>query len=131
LSNLPKLSNLVATHNQLEILPINLPKLTYLNMSNNNFDDLSDLADLASTALFSVDFSNNKVDHIPPEINRFTTTLRYLYLSNNSLAYLPTNIFQLRNLYTADFRNNAFPTADVNAIRNKFRTDLPSCTIIL
>jgi leucine-rich repeat protein SHOC2 len=130
LSDLPKLNNLVAAHCQLKILPIKLPKLGYLNLSNNNFDDLSDLADFASPSLLSMDFSNNKIDHIPPEINRFIS-LSSLYFSNNSLAYLPTNVFQLRNLRTADFRTNPIPFASATAIRTKFKSDLPYCIVLV
>ncbi len=60
-------------------------------------------------------------------------TLPNVYFHNNLLGYLPTNVFQLRNLETADFRNKSFPLqliwmrSDRNFARRSYIDIFPCC----
>ena len=108
-----------------------MAKLEYLNMSHNKIRDITDLAEIASRTVITMDFSYNEIDYIPPEISQFFYDLLYLYLSDNKLSYVPSDIFKLQYLRQADLQRNLFPSDEINAIKAKFRSTITNCLVLI
>ena len=106
-----------------------MSKLQYLDLSHNKIKDITDLAELTSRTVGTMDFSYNEIDYIPPEISQFSFNLYYLYLNDNKLNYIPTDIFRLQYLKKADLQRNSFPADEINAIKARFRTSIPGCLV--
>lgn len=108
-----------------------MSKLTDLDLSHNKIKDITDLAQIASRSVVSMDLSYNQIDYIPPEISEFYYELKYLYLNDNKLTYLPTDIFELRYLQKAALDRNLFPADEINAIKAKFKPSFPYATVTI
>jgi Leucine-rich repeat (LRR) protein len=108
-----------------------MQKLTYLDLSHNKIKDITDLPDIASRSVSTMDLSYNQIDYVPPEIAEFYYELYYLYLNDNKLSYIPSDIFRLQYLRVASLQRNIFPADEINAIKAKFRLTIPSCTVTL
>ena len=108
-----------------------MSKLNYLDLSHNKIRDITDLADIPSRTVNTMDFSYNEIDYVPPEISQFYYELYYLYLNDNKLTYLPTDVFRLQYLRKADFQRNRFPIDEINAIKVRFRTAVPTGTLLV
>ena len=85
-----------------------LQKLTYLDLSHNKIKDITDLPDIASRSVNTMDLSYNQIDYVPPEINQFYYELYYLYLNDNKLTYIPSDIFRLQYLKKAGLHKEIF-----------------------
>jgi Leucine-rich repeat (LRR) protein len=99
LNGLPNLISSYARNSLIERLPLNLPNLYYLYMSNNNLTDLIGTGTLGNKTTLSKHFyfNMNRIQFVPPQI-RFVRNLYYLNLDNNELATLRTDIFNLTTL---------------------------------
>jgi Leucine-rich repeat (LRR) protein len=106
-----------------------MSQLKYLDLSHNKIKDITDLAEISSRTIVTMNFSYNQIDYIPPEISQFYFALMYLYLSDNQLTYIPTDVFKLQYLYEADFQRNLLPVDEIAAIKGKFRSSVPRCTL--
>jgi len=131
ISLLTKIQELRLPKNHLHSMPQNtaleqMSKLKHLDLSHNKIKDITDLADIASRSVNTMDFSYNQIDYVPPEISQFYYELYYLYLNDNKLAYIPTDIFRLQYLRKADLQRNLFPVDEINAIKARFRTGIPN-----
>ncbi|MBW1615174.1 MAG: leucine-rich repeat domain-containing protein [Deltaproteobacteria bacterium] len=98
-SNLPNLTELALSENQLTELPntiTELKNLTYLNLSRNQLTELPNtitkLKNLTELAL-----SGNQLTELPNTITKLEN-LTYLALSENKLTELPNIITKLKNL---------------------------------
>ena len=108
-----------------------MTKLNYLDLSHNKIRDITDLADIASRLVNTMDFSYNEIDYIPPEISQFYYELYYLYLNDNKLSYIPTDLFRLQYIRKADLQRNRFPIDEINAIKAKFKTAIPNGALLV
>ena len=106
-----------------------LSELVSINLSHNKIRDIVDLAELSSRNVLTMDFSYNQIDYIPPSISQFYYQLTRLYLNDNQLAYIPTDIFKLVYLTQANFERNLLPADEITAIKARFRSVAPSCTL--
>lgn len=108
-----------------------MSKLKYLDLSHNKIKDITDLADIASRVVTTMDLSYNEIDFVPPEISQFYYELYNLYLNDNKLTYIPTDVFQLVYLQTADFQRNSFPADEIIAIQARFQSAIPACVFMI
>lgn len=136
ISLLTNLEELRLPNNHLHSMPQNtalrqMSQLKYLDLSHNKIKDVTDLAEITSRNVATMDLSFNEIDYIPPEISQFYFALMYLYLNDNQLSYLPTDIFKLKYLYGANVQGNLFPQDEIIAIKQKFRLSVPSCTLTI
>jgi Leucine-rich repeat (LRR) protein len=106
-----------------------MSKLKHLDLSHNKIKDITDLPDISSRSVGTMDFSYNEIDYVPPEISQFYYELYYLYLNDNKLAYIPTDIFRLQYLKKADLQRNSFPADEITAIKTRFRSSIPNCIL--
>uniref|UniRef100_A0A0N5C3Q9 LRRCT domain-containing protein n=1 Tax=Strongyloides papillosus TaxID=174720 RepID=A0A0N5C3Q9_STREA len=73
----------------------------FLNISNNNFIDLTSLSDNLLSNLVTFDISNNNLQFISSKLFEKTTKLKHLFLDGNSLVTFPYNsLLPLTNLET-------------------------------
>ncbi|CAF2120577.1 unnamed protein product [Rotaria magnacalcarata] len=108
-----------------------MSKLTYLDLSHNKIKDITDLADITSRLVSTMDLSYNQIDYVPPEISRFYYELYFLYLNDNKLNYIPTDIFRLQYLKKVDLQRNPFPADEINAMTTRFRSTIPNCVVLI
>jgi len=108
-----------------------MSKLKHLDLSHNKIKDITDLADISSRLVDTMDFSYNEIDYVPPEISQFYYELYYLYLNDNKLAYIPTDIFRLQYLKKVNLQRNPFFADEVTAIKARFRTTIPNCVLTI
>ena len=108
-----------------------MSKLTHLDLSHNKIRDITDLGEITSRTVYTMDFSYNEIDYVPPEISHFFYDLYYLYLNDNKLSYIPTDVFKLQYLLKADFQRNLFPVDEINAIKAKFRATITKCVVLI
>ncbi len=108
-----------------------MSKLRYLDLSHNKIKDITDLSDIASRLVATMDISYNEIDYVPPEISQFYYELYYLYLNDNKITYMPTDIFQLVYLQKADFQRNSFPADEIIAIKARFESTIPVCVLMI
>ncbi len=108
-----------------------MSKLEYLDLSNNEIKDITDLAEIASRNIRTMNLSHNEIDYIPPEISQFYFALIYLYLNDNQLTYIPTDVFKLQYLYEANFERNPFPEDEIDVVKARFRGSVPQCTLTI
>jgi len=91
--------------NQLSSLPsMNLPRLRYLNASENQFTEFPN-AICSMTSLLELRITDNEVQSLPDCIASLKQ-LRELHLRNNVLRTLPDAIGQLSELRQIDLRGN-------------------------
>jgi len=136
ISLLTNLQELRLPKNHLHLMPHNtalqqMSKLEYLDLSHNKIKDITDLAYIASRLVATMDLSYNEIDYVPPEISQFYYELYYLYLNDNKLTYLPTDVFHLQYLQKADFQRNPFPADEIIAIKARFQSTIPVCTLMI
>jgi Leucine-rich repeat (LRR) protein len=108
-----------------------MSKLKHLDLSHNKIKDITDLADIASRVVATMDLSYNQIDYVPFEISQFYYELYFLYLNDNKLTYIPSDIFRLQYLQKANLQRNPFPADETNAIKARFRLSIPNCVVTL
>jgi Leucine-rich repeat (LRR) protein len=136
ISFLTNLQELRLPNNDLHSIPQNtalqqMSKLKYLDLSHNKIKDITDLAEIASREVSTIDLSYNEIDFVPPEISQFYYELYYLYLNDNKLTYIPTDVFELVYLQKADFQRNAFPADEITAIKARFQSAISTCIVTI
>lgn len=136
ISLLTNLQQLRLPNNQLHFMPEtpalkSMSKLMHLDLSHNKIQDITDLADITSRKVNTMDFSYNLIDFIPPEISQFYYELYFLYLNDNKLAYIPADVFRLQYLRKAELQRNLFPAGEITAIKARFKSTIPNCLLTI
>ncbi len=119
------------THNcPIEQIPVNLPLLTDLSMSNNSLTDLFDIQTLGDEAkdIKSFNFYGNSIRHLSPQI-RQVNNLDILNLDRNKMYSLPSDIFNLTKLKFLYIRNNYFNHKELNETVSRFKDTYPKSKI--
>ncbi|CAF3742531.1 unnamed protein product [Adineta steineri] len=110
----------------IERIPLNLPKLTDLKMSNNSLTDLSNIHTLGektnSKKLFF--FDNNSIRYLSPHI-RHVNNLHILNLNCNKLYILPLDIYEITTLRYLHIQNNDFSEKDLQETISRFHRTHP------
>ncbi|CAF4204713.1 unnamed protein product, partial [Adineta steineri] len=98
-----------ANNCSIENLPINLPQVTDLHMSNNSLRNLRNIQMLghATNAEKYFHFDQNRIQSITPQI-RYINNLRYLNLDGNQLKNMPRSILYVNTLCYLYIQNNHF-----------------------
>jgi Leucine-rich repeat (LRR) protein len=114
----------------IEHIPVNLPLLTDLHMSNNSLTDLFGIQTLGDKAngRKSFYFDGNSILHLSPQI-RQVKEIDILNLDHNKLYSLPLDIFILTKLQSLYIRNNYFSGKDLQEIVSRFNTTYPNSKI--
>jgi hypothetical protein len=130
LNGLPSLQELDARHCSIERIPLHLPKLTNLLMSNNNLTNLIDIQTLGNkvnnTKYFN--FDSNYIQSISHQIQH-VNNLYWLNLNNNRLETLPLDISKVTTLSHLYIRQNRFRRWDLKEIIDKFNRTNPKLKI--
>jgi len=96
---IPKLTELVLTHNNLSRLPANFHKLVdidFLHLFNNKFETFP-VEIFSFGDLVLLDLSRNKLSELPQEVGMLSN-LEILLLDSNQLKQLPQDIGDLKKL---------------------------------
>lgn len=124
------LTSLETNNCPIEYIPLNLPKLTTLYMSNNNLSDIIGITTLGNASsngkLFFLD--NNQIKFIPNQI-KFVKNLDLLYLHHNQLSYLCPDFFNITVLRYLCISNNHFSGDDLTKYKDEFMAKNPKLEI--
>ncbi|KAM4699379.1 transforming growth factor beta activator LRRC32 [Discoglossus pictus] len=108
--NLPKLTYLDLSYNEIQVIPedffITMPSLRFLNLSRNCLEvfSLGEIVTLNSLAILDLSFNNIRNLSLPPNSLQ---SLQELYLQNNFLQNLDSTIFQrLSSIRMIDLERN-------------------------
>ncbi|CAF4355521.1 unnamed protein product, partial [Adineta steineri] len=111
---------------QIERIPLNLPQLINLYMSNNSLTHLSNIHTLGNKTnkkkLFF--FDNNSIRYLSPHI-RQVNNLNFLNLNYNKLYILPLDIYEISTLQTLYIQNNDFSDEDLQEMVARFHRTHP------
>ncbi|CAF1388107.1 unnamed protein product [Adineta steineri] len=117
---------LQADNCQIERIPLNLPQLINLYMSNNSLTHLSNIHTLGNKTnkkkLFF--FDNNSIRYLSPHI-RQVNNLNFLNLNYNKLYILPMDIYEISTLQTLYIQNNDFSDKDLQEMVARFHRTHP------
>lgn len=85
------------------------PKLVYLNLDHNKFEDLNTSVNALkiATQLTELHLSNNKLKTIPKELFVSLKSLKALYLQGNLFSVIPADLGLGGYLQTINFSNNS------------------------
>jgi Leucine-rich repeat (LRR) protein len=124
------LTSLETNNCSIKYIPLNLPKLTTLYMSNNNLSDIINITTLgyASSNEKSFYLDNNQIKFIPNQI-RLVENLAFLYLDHNQLSYLCPNFFNITVLRYLCISNNHFSGDDLKKYKDEFMAKNPKLNI--
>jgi hypothetical protein len=132
-NGMPSITHLYAQNCNIKYIPDNMRSLVYLNMSYNQLDDLFGVSALGNMGQWiTFDFSYNKIDVIPPEISKVVSRLIFFSVQRNRLTHLPKELFSLPNMPTVvlNIKENPFPLAEINLIKETVRTRLPAIQVL-
>jgi Leucine-rich repeat (LRR) protein len=126
----PNLKVLRTYNCPIEHIPVNLPMLTDLSMSNNSLTDLFGIQTLGDKASGSKSFNfyGNSILHLSPQI-RQVTDIYILNLDRNNLYSLPLAFLNVTKLNFLYIRNNDFSEKDLKEIVSRFKVTYPNSTI--
>jgi len=126
----PNLKVLQTDNCPIEQIPVNLPLLIDLSMSNNSLTDLFGIQTLGDKAngIKSFNFNGNSIRHLSPQI-RQVSGIDSLNLDHNKLYSLPLDIFNLTKLTFLYIRNNDFSDKDLQEIVSRFKVTYPNSNI--
>ena len=132
INGLPSLITLDTRHCPIEHLPLYLPQLTNIHMSNNSLQDLDGIESLGNgtSKQKAYHFDKNQIRSIPPQI-RFVNNLYWLNLNHNQLDNLPTDIFDILTLSHLYIRDNRFRPQEKKIIAAKFNDTNPKLKLYL
>jgi len=131
LNGLPNLITISAINCSITSIPINLPKLYFMEMTNNKISNLNGIQTIGSqqdlTKYFL--FSLNQIRAVPSEIAS-VNNLYIFHLDNNQLTNLPSTIFGYKALAVLYIQNNSFTSNVLRQIVNKFKTTNPNMRLV-
>jgi Leucine-rich repeat (LRR) protein len=131
LNGLQNLIILSAINCSITRIPLDLPKVYYLYMTNNKLTNLNGIETLGSTTndtkLFA--FEINQISALPANIGS-VYKLSVLRVNGNKLTNLPSEIYDINTLIILDIQHNLFTTTRLEAIVAKFKITNPSLMLI-
>ncbi|CAF1327743.1 unnamed protein product [Adineta steineri] len=126
LNDHPSIKYIEAKNCSIENLPVNLPQLTDLYMSNNNLENLRNINTLgyATNARKFFYFGQNRIKFITPQI-QYVNNLYSLDLNGNQLNNMPSAILSMNTLRYLDIQNNPLGSIKLNGIIFRIKTANP------
>ncbi|CAF1371310.1 unnamed protein product [Adineta steineri] len=121
----PSVKYIGAKNCSIENLPINIPQLTDLYMSNNNLKNLRSIQALghATDARKFFYFDQNRIQSITPQI-RYVKNLYSLNLNGNQLNNMPSSILHMNTLRYLYIQSNRFGNIELATIISKFKIQM-------
>ena len=122
-SSLSKLTTLDLSENNLEELPAevfdSLTSLTTLDLGDNSLEELPAEVFNSLTSLITLDLSDNSLADLPDDLLNRLTSLTSLNLRNNSLTELPVDVFQsLTSLTSLNLNSNSLTELPVDVFQS-------------
>jgi len=131
LNGLPNLYRLSTINCSITSIPMNLPKIFYLVMTNNKLTNLNGIRTLGSqmddTKIFFFDI--NQIRAVPSEINQVYKMVT-LNLAKNQLTNLPSTIFGYEPLGYLNIQHNSFSSTILKNIVDKFKITNPRMALL-
>ena len=120
------LTSLQANNCSIKYIPLGLPKLTSLHLSNNRLSDIINITTLGNASPNEKFFylHNNQITFIPRQIQH-VENLAELYLDHNQLRDLNLKFFNIKALRYLCIGNNNFSNDDLNKYNDIFMTQNP------
>jgi Leucine-rich repeat (LRR) protein len=131
LTSLPNLVRLTAVNCSIKHIPIHLPNVSYIDMSNNKLINLNGIETIGSrtTKSKSFCFETNQIRSLPSQISS-VHKLSALKIANNQLINLPSTLFDYPSLAYFDIQNNSFTSIRLGSIVTKLQNTNPSMVLL-
>lgn len=131
LNGLPNLMRLSAINCSITRIPLNLPNIFYLYMSNNQLTNLNGIQTLGSETnnTKSFAFDMNQIQSLSGQIGS-VYKLATLRINDNKLKNLPAEIYGVKTLIYLDIRKNLFTATRLEEIVAKFKITNPSLMLL-
>ena len=122
----PHLKVLKTDNCPIKHIPVNLPQLTDLYMSNNSLTNLFGIETLGDKSNSKTNFYFNKnfIRYVSPHIEQ-VKKLNFLNLNGNKLYSLPLNIFKITTLRQLHIKYNYFSNEDLKKTVAMFNVTYP------
>lgn len=119
--------NMIWEQNRNKIIKVNLPKLTKLNLSNNEIEDINLLSQFNLESLKELNLNDNEIENINALNNMSCGKLKKLFLSNNKINNLNVlnELSFCNNIENINLMNNEI--INLNILRN---VSLPKLKIL-
>ena len=131
LNGLPNLMRLSAINCSITRIPLNLPNVFYLYMTNNKLTNLNGIQTLgwATNETKSFAFNINQIQTLSTQIESVYKPAA-LRINGNQLKNLPSAIYGVQTLVYLDIRGNLFTATILKEIVAKFKISNPSLMLL-